>query len=109
MARRNLTKGQLAIVAAKASPKAMTPKEAGALKGKKPLENQNAFPMVTVFYLSQARVIVEHAPLLAQVENFTRQSVSQWDTFTAERKRRLSPRPLVGFGWRRGLRLWGWL
>ena len=29
--------------------------------------------------------------------------------YLAERSRRLSPRRLVGFSWRRGLRLRGWL
>jgi hypothetical protein len=62
MARRNLTKGQLVIVAAKVLPKAKTAAESGAMKGKKLLEGLRAFPMVSEFALSQARVIVEYAP-----------------------------------------------
>jgi hypothetical protein len=64
MARRNLTKGQLAIVAAKVLPKARTASERGAMKGKKLLDFSIAFPMVDPADLSRARVIVEHAPLL---------------------------------------------
>lgn len=66
MARRNLTKGQLAIVAAKASPKAEQRggdrKSPGA---QSTFKMKIDFPMVSDRDLSQARVIVEHAPLLA--------------------------------------------
>jgi hypothetical protein len=65
MARRYLTKGQLAIVAAKVQPKARTASERGAMKGKSSLISKELFPMVNEGALSQARVIVEYEPLLA--------------------------------------------
>jgi hypothetical protein len=65
MARRHLTKGQLAIVAARVLPKQERGGDRKSAKAKSTLETKLDFPLVNATDLSQARVITEHAPLLA--------------------------------------------
>jgi hypothetical protein len=73
------------------------------MKGKKLLENLRAFPMITEFALSQARVIVAYAPLsadavLAGTKKFSEafvqaQRMKTEQTADDEKKAKLADRP----------------
>jgi hypothetical protein len=62
MARRNLTKGQLAIVAAKVFPNAERGGDRKSAKAKSSFKMKVDFPMVHPGMLSQARTILRYAP-----------------------------------------------
>jgi hypothetical protein len=97
MARRHMTKGQLAIVAAK-----MSPKPARVGRGQK-VSISETFPMVHPGMLSQARVMVEYAPLAADrvltgIERFSdafadAQKMKAERADAAEKKAKLADRP----------------